>query len=621
MLPPEMVRFLVDRTTATFDCTTIPADIATGPAGYFFKVQFYTSWIAALLWRFLGTSQMALAPYAAVLGAGYAAGGFVLARLFLPRLLALIAGLAIALSPVAIGQMFSLRDFSKGPLLLWTIALLIIAVRTHSARRAARIATLAAVVAGIGFGFRPDLMIMLPLGSMFLLGAPRWKLLPRAGIVGLYAGILVLLAAPLLALGNGARVGSFVMQGATEPFRAFLALRSAPYALGDAYSDELTLSAIAAAERPRRPNWDAKEPGPIYGMSQSLTLSTDNLIEWAPRFAADFMAQALKGAAWIMGYPALVAVSRGNPDPAFPARLDVPITRWQEPVYAAFGQNWMPFLGLAGTLALLLLVAARSGWEALATAGLLLALLSYPFIEFSVRHIFYLEFLWPIALLSLPCALWQFRRLLPVLPGFLACAALVLGTLAGSYAVLAAFQQRWLTASFSQLLALPREPVPFERVVQDDGTVLLRVPVAAEDVAILAAGADSMTDRIAQIGVVWNVRATGYRMLMTLGGAACPHAEARIALEYAHEPHVWEKLDSSLTMQPGDTAIFPAFYRGTQHFAGILLPASDAECVVSLSRLPLSYDLPLVLTAVLPPHWQELALRKGLGRFDVSPPQ
>ena len=620
-LSPDMVNFLLHRTTATFDCGTIAADAVTGPPGYFFRLQLYFSWIAAGLWRLSGPTQLALAPLAVLLGAAYAAGGFVLARLFLPRTLGVLAGLAIALSPVAIGQIFSLRDYSKAPFLLWTITLLILAARSLSPRHRLLMAALAGICAGIGYGFRTDVVLMLPLGVAFLALAIPGRLRARTGLAALYGGCFLLLASPMLALGNGSNVGTFVMQGATEPFRAFLALRPAPYALGQAYSDELTLSAVAAVERPRRSDWDAREPRPIYGVSQSITLSTANLAEWAPHFAADFMAQALKGAGWILGYPALVATSRGVPDPGFPLRLDLPIVRWQEPVYALFGQPWMPLLGLVGVLALLLRAAARSGTEALALAGLLAALLCYPAIQFSVRHMFHLEFIWVIGLLSLPCAAWEWRRLLPVLPRFLLCAALALASLAGGYAVLVGLQQRWLTTDFSDLLALPRQPVPFERTVQADGSVLLRVPIPPEAAAIVAGSADSMTNRIAEVGPENDVRAGGIRMLLTLGGTACPTAPHRVTLQYEHRPNVWQQLDSALTLQPGAIAIFPAFYRSTQNFAAIGLPAGLDGCEVTLSRVPTSYSLPLVLTATLPADWQSLPLRKGLGRFGMPPPR
>ncbi|GAU83452.1 glycosyltransferase family 39 protein [Bosea sp. BIWAKO-01] len=619
VLSPEMANFLLHRSVPAFDCATIDPDLATGPPGFFFQLQLYFSWIAAGLWRFLGPTQVAIAPLAAFLGAGYATGSFILARSFLPRVLAALAALALAVSPVALGQIFSLRDFSKGPFLLWTISLIVLAARIGAPRRALLVTVLAGIVAGIGYGFRSDVAILLPLGVGFLAFAPQRRMIARAGLVGTYAASFLLLASPILALGNSSNVGSLIMQGATEPFRAFLALRPAPYALGHAYSDELTLSGIAAAERSRRPSWDAGEPAPIYGISQSITLSSENLAEWAPQFAADFMAQALKGAGWILGYPALVAVSRGNPDPGSTLRLDVPFVRWPEPVYALFGQPWMPLIGFVGGLAWILRVAARNGREAGALAVLLLALLSYPAIQFSVRHIFYLEFVWVIGLLSIPCAVWEWRRLLPVLPRFVCCVVVTFGTLACAYIGLAQLQQRWLTSGFSDLLTLPRQSVPLTRIIQNDGAVQLRVPVPPEEVAMVAGTPDSMTNRIAEVGVQNDVRAGGRRILLTLGGPSCPSSKVSLLLFYDHRPNVWQPLDTKLTMQIGSTAVFPALYRATQNFAGILVPASHAGCEASLFYLPITYYFPLTLTVVLPADWRSLSLRKKLGWFDVTP--
>ena len=73
-------------------------------------------------------------------------------------------------------------------------------------------------------------------------------------------------------------------------------------------------------------------------------------------------------------------------------------------------------------------------------------------------------------------------------------------------------------------------------------------------------------------GIEYDVRASGERMLMTLGGTSCPDEPVRIKLAYDKRPDVWQPLDSALTMRKGSVAIFPAFYRASQHFAGAVLP-------------------------------------------------
>jgi hypothetical protein len=619
-LSPEMVSFLLHRSLQTFDCSAIGSDLPDGPPGFFFRSQLYLSWTAAWLWWLLGPTQAAMAWLAMLLAGSYAGGCYLLARLFLDRMPAAVAALSLIVSPVALGLIVNLRDFSKGAFFIWVIVLLVLVVRALWPGQRLMFALLAGFVAGVGYGFRSDLAIMMPIGTGFLILALRLSPLGYVNILAVYAGGFLLLASPMLALGNGANIGFLIMQG-TEPFRAFLELRAAPYALGQAYSDELTLSAIAANQRPRDPDWDSHEPSAIYGVSQAMTRSSADLAEWASKFAADFAAQALKGAGWILGYPALVAVSRGNPDPALPLRVDVQLLHWQEPVYALFGQPWMPLIGVFGALALLLRVMARNAREALGLAALLLALTTYPAIQFSVRHVFFLEFIWVIAVLSLLCAIVEWRRLAPLLPRFAVVTLATTATIAVIYVGLCQLQQRRLTADFSALLALPRENVPVKREPQSDGGVLLRVALTPAQQAMVASKPDSMTDRIPEMGIENDVRAMGERMVMTIGGASCPFAPTRIQLLYDHRPHIWQPLDTALIVARGDIGIFPAFYRAAQNFAGVLLPAGYAQCDVSLSRLPLTHDLPLVLTAVLPRNWPSLPLRKGLGRFSVGPPR
>jgi hypothetical protein len=615
-LSPQMIDFLLDRKIASFDCASILPNAPAGPPGFFIRAQIWLAWPVAILWRILGPTQTAMAPLAAFLAASYAAGAFVLARVFLGRTLAVLATLVISLSPVAVGMIFLLRDFSKAPFFLWGLALLVLAARSLPQRRYLFLAAAAGATAGLGYGFRADLGILLPLGLLFLALASRAGLLLRGEGLLAYGLAYLLLAAPILTVSNTGNSGLLVMQGATEPFRAFLGLRPAPYALGTKYSDELTLSAIAAAERPRHPDWDTREPNPIYGVSQTFTYSLAYLFEWAPNFAADFAAQSLKSAAWLLGYPALVAVTRGNPDPGFPLRLDIELTRWQEPVYSLFAQPWMPLVGLLGMLAWLLRVSNRSYREAVGLAVLLSALLTYPAVQFSVRHVFHLEFLWVISVLSLPVALWEYRRLLPDLGRFTFVAGGSLAAVAVVYLGLVQVQQKRLTSAFRALLTGPQRMQAFERTPQADGSVLLRVPVPSEQMALVNGAPDSMTNPVRAIEN--DVRAGAERMELILSGPLCPETPFTIEIRYDHRPNVWQPLDTVMTARPGDAVIFPAFYRATQNFAGILLPSTHAGCSVQLARLPLTNGLPAMLSAVLPPSWESLPLRKGLGRFGLG---
>ncbi|MCO4053323.1 MAG: hypothetical protein HEQ16_04560 [Bosea sp.] len=616
-LSPEMAQFLLHRTLPAFDCASIAVD-RLGPPGFFHGMQLYMGISAAALWSVLGITQSSMLPLAAVFGAAYGAGGFVLARLFLPWPLAALAGTIIALSPVALTQVFLLRDFSKGPFFLWALVLLVLTLRARPGPAALACGVGAGLVVGVGFGFRSDLALLLPLGALVMIIAAQGSVLARFHPVAGFAAAFLVAASPILVQGLGSAAGFLAIQGATEPFRAFAMLRPAPYALGHAYLDELTLSGVAAAERPSRPGWDANEGQAGYQPSQAITLSTKHLLGWAPLFAADFMAQALKSTAWILGFPAMTAAGRLPPDPGGPVRLAVPAVQWQDPLfYGHLAQPWMPALGAAGVFAWLLLAASRSGREAAGLALLLVTLLAYPGIQFSTRHAFHLEFIWVIGLLSIPLALWRWRMLAPVFVSFAATTALALGAVGVLYMGLAQVQQRLLTKAFAELLAHPREPIAAVRQENPDGTILWRVPVPPEGQALIDAPPDAMTVRLPEVGIQHDVRAHANRMLLVLEGADCPQLPASVGLVYAHRPEVWQKLDSQISLAPGATAVFPAFYRGTQHFEGLQLPASHARCAVALTALPLTGPLPSVLTAVLPVNWHSLPLRKGLGGFGL----
>jgi hypothetical protein len=270
---------------------------------------------------------------------------------------------------------------------------------------------------------------------------------------------------------------------------------------------------------------------------------------------------------------------------------------------------------LAGVLAWLSRSAARSGREAIGLTLLLGALVTYPAVQFSTRHLFHLEFVWNIGVLSLPVAASEWRLLRPVLPRVLAGATLVLGGAAGSHAGLAALQQRALTAEIEALLDQPRRHLAPVREDSADGSILWRIAPPAEARAILDAPPDSMTNRIAEVGVQHDVRAVARRFVLTLGGPSCPAGPVALGLAYDHRPEVWQPLDSTLSVAPGEVAVVPGFYRGTQAFAGLRLPASHARCDVGVESLPLAGRLPAVFSANLPPEWRSLPLRKGLGRF------
>jgi hypothetical protein len=611
-----------------FDCRVLDQIQHTQAAGVFVQKQLYLDVPVALLWRLLGVSYAALWPLFAVLHGAYAAGCYALARLFYRRWVAFALAVFLALSPVAVAMLFTLRDYSKAPFFIWCIVLLLLALRALRPRTAIICGALAGLAVGIGTGFRSDTLILLPIGSLILLvgsdGAMlRWRI--RGATLAAFMGVAGVLASPIWGIGSDGGFGILAMQGATEPFERFLGVRSGPYNLGWRYSDELTLSSVTADLRPNDPNWDANESPPVVGVSQSMKRSAGYLLGWAPLFAADFATHALKAAGWLAGYAALVEPGHRALDPAGVLVPGTWFGKLLEPVYRLLGQPILPWLGGLGLVCLLLQAYARSRRESAALAVLLAPLLTYPAIQFSVRHAFQLEIISWLGLLALVAMPFRWREARSSLRGFAAWAVGLAIPCAVAYAALIAFQDHALPARVADLLRLPREPIAVQAAPGADGRARLPIPLPDRYQGLVAAAADSMQISIPEIGNQWEVRAAADRLLISIGGPSCPPGRFALSFQYRKRPDVWQPLDHDVMVPvPLDASsrtmlIAPAFYRPTQYLEALVLPADRAACVDKVERMVGHTPLPMTFSAVLPHDWATARWHQAFGWFAKPP--
>lgn len=600
-----------------FECGDLGALPNLGEVGLFARLQPYFTWAAAWCWGLFGLHYHALLPLVWVFYGAYAAGAYQLARLFLGRRMAAVAAVGIALAPLAVDLSTHLRDFSKGPFFLWTLVFLIRAVRSRKLLAGLLWSGAAAVVTGVGYGFRPDLLILIPLGALFLAigarpgeGAPRPLLQAAPFLFPLTLVVTYgLVSMPIWRqIDIGGVGGTFAMQGATAPFRLLTGLKPAGYTTGWVYSDELTLSGTAAALRQGDPDWDAREQArrPVLDISAALTGSSAYLMGWADLFAADFIGQAGKSAVWVAGLPALAgrAVPSLTQEACgeecrrpFPARVSVWLYHW-------VAHAWLTVLALVALVALLFQRYAQSPREALALFVLFGVLAAYPSIQFSARHVFHLEFLWIVAVLSLPGLLrmpWTAWR---AFPAFAGRAVGVLAGLVGIYLVAVIYQHLALHHAVHVLLDGPAEPVSSAPITLANGERFFAVPVPPAQQPLLVGPTDSLVLASRFRGIRWDVRAGLDRLFVEVGGARCNLDGLTLDVHYAHQPDTWQPFDNRFrllrTPQRGTVGfLIPAFYRSTQHFDGILLPASARDCTVSITRLLGSTRLPTVFTATL----------------------
>jgi len=628
MTPQPVLDFLFGR-TLNFDCTILQTNQSLGPAGLFARSQFYLSWSVAILWRLSSVDYRNLWPLVGALAGAYAAGCFMLLRLFFQRTMATVGSVVLSLSPVALSMIVSLRDYSKAPFFIWGMVFLFVAGRASSRRVTLAAAVSAGAVVGLGYGFRSDLMLLVPVGLLFLtLGLQHGTWRRRVWAPMSFIVVALIVAAPVLAPKNayGGGGGTLIMQGATEPFRIFLGLGTAPYNLGWRYSDELTLSSIAADERARDPGWDANEGPAVYSVSQAIRRSSRYVFGWLPWFAGDMATQMLKSSAWTVGFPALVAEGRQRFDPGGITRSALAPTRVISWLYDSLGRAWLPPLGILGLLIFILRTTVRPR-EAICVSLMLAILLSYPAIQFSVRHLFHLEFIWVVSVLALLMLPFEWPVLVAMIPRFALWVGIVAATICATYAGLLAFQDYSLRREFQAMVGLPREVVPLlPNKSRDDSQVAFLVPLPSNHRSLVEGQPDSMTNRFPEVANQWDTRAAVERLVLTLGGSSCPSGETVISLEYTKRNDVWQPLDYKLPVDLSrsekDTSqtivIVPAFYRPTQYLASISVSASHATCIVGIERITGRTRLPATLSAVLGPGWQSRPLHRAYGRFSVT---
>ena len=231
---------------------------ASGDSELYARAHYYTSITVATLWSLLGVKwKVVKIAYILLYGLSLASACFFF-RNFVPPAMALLLTMALHLSPGFFDTLFRLRDFSKTPfiftVLACTAALL---VKSRRFRQNLPYVALAGIAAGIGLGFRVDLLVVPPLflAAWFMLCPPsldkKWWQKP----VG--AGIFITL---FMGCGSPAIIGWFsgntdgqmhhvLTLGQMDTFDAPLAVNPAPYSLGYHYHDAYVCLVTNAQEQ------------------------------------------------------------------------------------------------------------------------------------------------------------------------------------------------------------------------------------------------------------------------------------------------------------------------------------------------------------------------------------
>lgn len=613
----------------TFDCSILNSVKFLDQTGFYYKIQPYLTWLVAICWRLFGTSYESLLPIAYALYGAYISGVFLLCRQFLNPIFSCAVAIFIALSPLSAYMAIELRDFSKAPFFIWSLFFLIKSVRSTSNSHRIIFAVLASAVIALGYGFRSDLIVMVPFGLTFILThslfeycRTKKRSISQLYILPVFALTFVIAAYPVWSNINfSGYSGTFAMQGMSEPFRIESNITKGNYATGWQYSDELTLSSVAAALGTKYPNWDDLELANSPGIttSNSFQKSTEYMLSWADIFIGDFFTQSMKAAGWVLSFPNFFSRPHPLPPPTWKKTIhDSQVFKKTLYIYEHLSHEWFVYIGIAGFISLIYLSYIKSPAESVSLLILLGMLFSYPGLQFSLRHVFHLEFFW---LLFLFCIFSAAPKIINDLKKFsivIGIISVMLIFIGSSYFMALAYQHIILSGEVDKLLALPRSNVQTVRETRENGDIYLKVPIPDEYRNLVFGKIDSMTPSMYLKGVQWDVRARADRLLIAIDGANCKPNDIHIYGKYAHTPNTWQPLDIDMTYkgyQGSSNAqiLFPVFYRGSQYFDGLLIPRDSAGCSITVEKIMGENRLPIFFSANLKNSQIIGSLHKGFG--------
>jgi hypothetical protein len=384
--PSALTAFLNVETDA-FDCaelsTATTAPVTKGEQG----TWYYMYVAASATWRMAGVSWRAIDLLVAAMAGAVAALTYGLLRLAGSRVVAMSVALLLVMSPHNLSALLSLRDYSKAPFVLAAILLLAVAVSTQLSRRLTWLlcAAFGAIVA-IGYGFRPDLMVLLPFGVMvalFLLpGSIRENLVRNSVAAMVIVAVFAVVASPvLIRLQRGGCQFHFALLGLTTPLTEELQLSSPVYRFGDTLTDEFVDLKVGDHARTH-----LRTAEPLMCAAEYDEASGDLYARMGTTFPADFVVRAYASVLGILR-AGMIVPRMVQPSPPFPAKA------WSSPLYATLNgiTSLLAPFGLVLTFVAVCLLWAQSPRLAIALAVFVLFLTGYPGIRFEARHWFHLR--------------------------------------------------------------------------------------------------------------------------------------------------------------------------------------------------------------------------------------
>jgi hypothetical protein len=598
----QLERFLtIERDS--FDCAELDDPERSYELNAFSSAHRYLLETAAFLWRVQDVSWGALVPLFAALYGLAALGLYGLFRLVAGRVLATLGTLVLTISPEQAEMLRNLRDYAKAPFLICSFFLVALyAAERLRPRQAILLGAAGGLFAGIGFGFRADVLIVVPMlvasVAFFWRNGIRSDIRVRLATLAAFTATFAVAAAPIVfSYASGGNLFLMGIHGQSVYFNGPLGVQQDLYNVGYLYNDPYAISLVNAHDLL------------VDGNKRALGLAQPELDEAsasmyraiATNLPADFAVRSYAAILTVLDYaPSSLGTS-------VTAELDPGGTRTGvrellRRLLAPFGDGWV-------LVALALVVGVlrnfRLALGAFLAVGYLGALNAF---QPSARHWFYLEFVWWLAVAFLLHALvqalvWAWRRRggradvhvpRPVLVRAatrLGIAGLVtLVTIVLPLAAARAYQERHVETILERYEAAPRRELDRLPVAVGNGRTLFTVPDESP---------------------AWS-EAGGFRtalFVLTFGGGECDYPQLRPVARYrAATPFEdWStELDVRLVGDASSVEVYLlAFQHPTTGLIGFELAEEAAPCLERIEAISHTTGFPLLLNATLPRDWRE----------------
>lgn len=366
--PPKLTDFL-NLKTQTFSCEDLPQEQNLN-THLITRTWFYMMYSVGYLWKITGISWPVIDYFVAVLFALSTCFVFGLLRVVTGPWVSFAGALFFAVSPLQRAYLSQFRDYSKVPFLIASIFLLFVFVQGPlSKAKRFLLAIAVGVVVGIGYGFRGDLIVVVPFAVLvfFFLHPDGLKrnLLQRLGLILIFITGFVIVASPILQANGsmGSCTWHFILGGFADSFTETLGLQRSLYSwLFEANDRSIIFTALSYGER------ILGLPGmPVCSLNYDQASRAAG-IQFFASFPADFYRR------FLAVIPAVL-----NERDLFGLNLYV--------IFSAFFVLWL-----------------QSVRRALFFLFVVVYFCGYMFIQFQPRHYFYLELIlwWSIA-----CLIWS----------------------------------------------------------------------------------------------------------------------------------------------------------------------------------------------------------------------